>query len=76
MTRLFTVTSSMIPPSTLSIASPLQWSNTQLVMAIRRKPPLDSVPNLMRPVGVGPCFSSKRLRVPSRKVPSWKPPVT
>ena len=56
MVMLEIVTSSMIAPSTLSIARPRQSSKTQLEIVMFLKPPLDSVPNLMRPVcGDLPC---------------------
>ena len=60
-------TSSSDPPSTSSSASPWQKSKTQLEMVMFLNPPLDSVPNLMRP-GRGSC--PVRLKVPSRKLPS------
>src|SRR5579883_642667 len=43
-------TSSSRAPSTVSSARPWHPSNTQLEIVILRKPPFDSVPNLMRPV--------------------------
>ena len=47
---LVTVMSSSMAPSTVSSASPWHPSNTQFEMVMLRKPPSDSVPNLMRPV--------------------------
>ena len=44
------VMSSTIAPSTDSSAKPWQLSKTQLEMVMFLKPPLDSVPSLMRPV--------------------------
>src|SRR5213076_3264955 len=49
---LLIVTSSSNPPSTVSSASPRQYSKTQFEIVIFLNPPLDSVPNLMRPVGL------------------------
>ena len=51
MLMLVMVTSSSNPPSTDSRARPRQKSNTQLETVMFLNPPLDSVPNLMRPVG-------------------------
>ena len=48
------VMSSTIAPSTDSSAKPWQLSKTQLEMVMFLKPPLDSVPSLMRPVPTRP----------------------
>ena len=53
----------MTPPSTVSNARPRLWSNTQSVIAMRLKPPLDPVPNLMRPVGPAPSGGEARALV-------------
>ncbi len=45
------VTFSIVPPSTVSSASPRLRSKTQLAIVMFLKPPSDSVPNLIRPVG-------------------------
>ena len=45
-------------PSTVSSAKPRQPSNTQLEMVMFLKPPLDSVPHLMRPVPTRPLGSA------------------
>lgn len=50
MVMLLMVTSSSRPPSTVSRASPRQYSKMTLEIAMLRNPPLDSVPNLIRPV--------------------------
>ncbi len=50
MVILLITMSSRWPPSTVSSASPRQCSKIQLVRTMLRKPPLLSVPNLMRPV--------------------------
>jgi hypothetical protein len=69
MVMLLIVTSSSSPPSTVSSASPRQYSKTMLEMAMLRNPPLDSVPNLIRPVRLnGPV-----LNVPSYSVPRSYP---
>ena len=60
--------------TTLSSAKPRQLSKTQLPMVMFLKPPFDSVPHLIRPVGC-PALASTRLKVPSSIVPSAKPPV-
>ena len=69
------VMSSTIAPSSVSSAKPWQLSKTQLEMVMLRKPPFDSVPNLMRPVDGEPVFSG-RFHVPSSTEPSANPPVT
>ena len=63
------VMSSQTAPSTVSSAKPRQLSKTQFEMVMFLKPPLDSVPNLIRPMG---CLNSgpNRLKVPSSNVPS------
>jgi len=48
---LLIVMSSSSPPSTVSSARPRQRSKIMFEIAMLRKPPLDSVPNLIRPVG-------------------------
>jgi len=71
MARLVIVMSSMNPPSTLSRARPRLYSNTQFEIVTFRKPPLDSVPYLMRPVGPPLVYvRTDRWRVPSSRVPS------
>ena len=45
------VISSSKAPSTLSSANPRQPSKTQFEIVMFLKPPFDSVPHLMRPVG-------------------------
>ena len=66
---LVIATSSISAPSTLSIARPRLYSNTQFEIVTFLKPPLLSVPNLMRPVGPRLYFTV-RLYVPSSSVPS------
>src|ERR1700753_4232803 len=61
---------SIIPPSTSSKARPLQLRKVQLVTTQLRKPPFDSVPNLMRPL-LQPARCG--IMVPSNSVPSLKP---
>src|SRR4051812_36522850 len=63
------VTSSSSAPSTDSSARPQQYSNTQFEIVMFLNPPLDSVPNLIRPV----ALSRLCLRVPSSNVPSSYP---
>ena len=58
---LVMVTSSSSAPSTDSSASPWQPSKTQLEIVMLRKPPFDSVPNLMRPGMRHPHFRAERL---------------
>src|SRR5207244_2964734 len=60
---LLIVTSSSNPPSTVSSASPRQYSKTQFEIVIFFKLPLDAVPNLMRPVGLNDpsCSLSARF---------------
>ena len=50
MVMLVMVMSSSSAPSTVSSAKPWQPSKTQFEMVMLMKPPLDSVPHLMRPV--------------------------
>ena len=66
MVRLLIVTSSSQPPSTVSSASPRQYSKMTLEIAILRNPPFDSVPNLTRPVRPN---DGDVLNVPSTSVP-------
>ena len=61
--------SSTSAPSSDSRANPWQLSKTQLEMAMLRKPPLDSVPSLMRPVA-GQWGSGWSFQEPSRTEPS------
>src|SRR5580658_1196686 len=68
MLRLLIVMFSMIPPSTSSSAKPRQLRNVQLLTEQLRKPPVASVPNLIRPV-----FDLLGFIVPSSNVPSAKP---
>src|ERR1700731_2692557 len=71
------VMSSRIAPSTVSNAKPRQPSNTQLEIVMFLKPPFDSVPHLMRPVGLVILESAcQRFQGPSRVVPSSYAPVT
>src|SRR6266545_2941555 len=70
MVMLLIVTSSSSPPSTVSSARPRQNSKTTLEMAMLRNPPLDSVPNLIRPVR--PNVAAV-LYVPSISVPRSYP---
>src|SRR5437667_12844028 len=69
------VMSSHTAPSTVSSANPRQLSKTQFEMVMFLKPPFDSVPHLILPVG---CLNSapNRLKLPSSKAPNWYPPVT
>src|SRR3954453_24216448 len=50
MVMLVIATSSSNAPSTDSNASPRQYEKVQLEIVMFLKPPLDSVPNLIRPV--------------------------
>lgn len=59
---------SMMPPSTSSKANPLQLRKVQLAMVTLRKPPVDSVPNLIRPIP--PRLGSN---LPASSAPSLKP---
>src|ERR1700722_3444367 len=75
MVILLTATSSSGPPSTVSSASPRQLSKTQLLILIFLKPPLDSVPNLIRPVGPSGCNFEINTgsHVPSSNMPTIYP---
>src|SRR5215469_6854290 len=70
------VTSSRRPPSTLSRAIPLQPSNTQFETVMFLKPPLDSVPNLIRPVRGTRASVGYFCHVPSMTVPTTYDPLT
>src|SRR5580698_8697385 len=64
------VISSRSAPSTLSSAKPRQPSKTQLEMVMFLKPPFDSVPHLIRPVGLVILVSEgQRFHDPSSMVP-------
>ena len=75
MVILLITMSSRWPPSTVSSASPRQCSKIQLVRTMLRKPPLLSVPSLMRPVRYpwsGACGSSS-CQLPSSTLPLSNP---
>src|SRR5581483_9762149 len=69
------VTSSITAPSTLSMLNPRQPSKTQLETVMFLKPPLDSVPNLIRPVRGTFASSANFLKLPSSSAPSSKLPL-
>ena len=70
MVMLLNDTSSSNAPSTLSKAIPLHPSKTQLLTVMFLNPPLDSVPNLTRPVRGTRTSEPYFLSVPSRSVPT------
>ena len=76
MVMFVMLTSSSSAPSTDSSANPWQPSNTQFAIVMFLKPPLDSVPNLMRPVRGTFDSVPKCLKLPSSTLPSSKSPLT
>ena len=65
--------SSTMAPSAVSRAMPFEPSMTQFEIEMLRKPPLDSVPHLMRPL-CGAMPSGNFFHVPAMTLPSWVRP--
>ena len=67
---LLIVTSSRFAPSTVSSARPWLPSNVQLVIVMFLKPPLLSVPNLMRPKMCPAASGPRFFQVPANTDPT------